>query len=129
MSLVPGGTPMSRTWSLVLLAPLALSLATIAPRPTPLAAEEKSPGSVGAAVRPFTVRQPDGGTVTLPEHVKDAKAAVVVFLSFDCPVAKSYVEPLNALAKSYADKGVAVVGVCPDEGAAEVKKRITEFKV
>src|SRR5207249_2862355 len=80
-------------------------------------------------VRPFTVRQPDGGTVTLPEHAKDAKAVVVVFVSFECPVAKSYFAPLGELAKAYAAKGVAVVAVCPDEGAAEVKTHAAEFKL
>src|SRR5262245_19394215 len=78
------------------------------------------PGSIGSTVRPFTLRQPDGGTVTLPEHHKDAKAVVVVCVSFECPVAKSYFAPLGDLAKTYAAKGVAFVAVCPDEGAAEV---------
>lgn len=86
-------------------------------------------GSVGSTVRPFTVRQPEGGTVTLPAHYKDAKAIVIVFVSFECPVAKSYIAPLGEFAKTYGAKGVEVVGVCPDEGAAEVKKQIAEFKV
>jgi peroxiredoxin len=92
-------------------------------------AADLAPGAVGSTVRSFTVRQPDGGTVTLPEHYKDAKAVVVVFVSFDCPVAKSYLSPLGELAKTFAAKGVTVVAVCPDEGAAEVKKQAAEFKL
>jgi peroxiredoxin len=94
-----------------------------------LTAAEPAPGSVGSPVRPFTVRQPDGGTVTLPEHYKDAKAIVIVFVSFECPVAKSYLAPLGDLATKYARQGVKVVAVCPDEGGAEVKKQVGEFKV
>lgn len=96
---------------------------------TSVAAANPPPGSVGATVRPFTVRQPDGGTVTLPEHFTDAKAVVVVFVSFECPVAKSYFAPLGDLAKAYAARGVEFAALCPDEGAAEVKKQAAEFKV
>ncbi len=105
---------------------LAGTFALPVPRVT---AGEAPAKSVGKTVRPFIVRQPDGGSVTLPEHFKDAKAVVVVFVGFECPVAKSYVAPLSDLAKAYAAKGVEIVAVCPDEGAAEVKKQATEFKV
>lgn len=111
---------MSRTRS-------AIALAVLGIVPS-LAAADPDPGSVGATVRPFTVGQPDGGSVTLPEHFKDAKAVVVVFVSFECPVSNSYVLPLGELAKEYAGKGVRVVGVCPGEGAAEVKKQTAAFE-
>ncbi len=110
-------------------AAVALIVGTFVLHAKPVAAADAPPGAVGSTVRPFTVRQPDGGTVTLPEQFKDAKAVVVVFVAFDCPVAKSYVAPLGDLAKAYAGKGVEVVAVCPDEGAAEVKKQAAEFKV
>ncbi len=108
---------------------IALIAGALVCHPHPVAAADPASGAVGGTVRPFTVRQPDGGTVTLPEHYKDAKAVVVVFFGFDCPIAKSYVTPLGDLAKAYADKGVTVVGVCPDEGAAEVKKQVAAFAV
>src|SRR5262245_14823009 len=58
------------------------------------------------------------------------KAIVVVFLSFDCPVSNSYAQPLADLAKGYAERGVAVLGVCPgDEDAAVVAKQVQEFKL
>ncbi len=111
-----------------LLVPLLLA-AVACDAPARATAAEPPVGAVGATVRPFTVRQPDGGTVTLPEHYKGSKAVVVVFVSFDCPIAKSYLAPLGELSKAYADKSVAVVGVCPEEGPAEVKKRAAEFKL
>src|SRR6266542_1563128 len=108
---------------------IALTVAAAALFAQPAAAKEPAIGSVCSTVRPFTVRQPDGGTVTLPEHYKSAKAVVVVFISFECPVAKSYIAPLGELAKTYAEKGVTLVAVCPDDGPAEVKKQAAEFKV
>ena len=114
---------MSRRLHFAVLALLALVA------PATARAAEPAPGSVGSTVRPFAVRQPEGGTVTLPGHYKDAKAVVVVFVSFECPVAKSYLVPLGDLARTYAAKGVEVVAVCPDEGAAEVKKQAAEFKL
>src|SRR5262245_40898828 len=43
--------------------------------------------------------------------VKDKKAVVVVFLSFECPVSNSYAATLKALHRDYADRGVAFVGI------------------
>lgn len=84
-------------------------------------------GSIGSTVRPFTVRHPEGGDATLP--VADAKLQVIVFVSFECPVAKSYLAPLADLKKAYGDKGVSFAAICPDEGAAEVKRQAGEFKL
>ena len=44
--------------------------------------------------------------------LKDKKAIVIVFLSFDCPVSNGYAQPLAELAKNYGERGVAFVGVC-----------------
>ncbi|HEX4591006.1 MAG TPA: redoxin domain-containing protein, partial [Gemmataceae bacterium] len=66
-----------------------------------------------------------GRPVKLPE----AKATVVVFISFDCPVSNSYVAPLSDLAKEYSAKGVTMIGVCPsDAAAADVEKQAKEFR-
>jgi mono/diheme cytochrome c family protein len=84
---------------------------------------------VGSSVRAFTVRHPDGGDATLPANDPDAKFVVVAFISFECPVAKSYLAPLADLKKAYAGKGVSFAAICPDEGAAEVKRQAAEFKL
>jgi len=63
-----------------------------------------------------------------PVHLPDAKATVIVFLSFDCPVSTSYAAPLSDLAKAYAAQGVTFVGLCPcDASAAEVEKQAKDF--
>jgi peroxiredoxin/mono/diheme cytochrome c family protein len=57
--------------------------------------------------------------------VKGAKATVVVFYSFDCPVAASYAPALNDLAKSGNERGVALIAVCPTQESAESLKKST----
>lgn len=63
--------------------------------------------------------------------LKEKKAVVVVFLSFDCPVSTNYSQTLAHLAKTYADKGVAFVGVSinEDEAAAELAKQVKSFAI
>src|SRR5262249_12196984 len=63
--------------------------------------------------------------------LKDNKAVVVVFLSFDCPVSNSYAPTLIELYKTYADKGVAFVAInaSDDLTAAELARQAGEFKL
>ncbi|MHB1423951.1 MAG: redoxin domain-containing protein [Gemmataceae bacterium] len=63
--------------------------------------------------------------------LKDKKAIVVVFLSFDCPVSTSYVPVLAELAKTYRDKQVAFVALnSSDDGdAAHLAKQAAEYKL
>lgn len=61
--------------------------------------------------------------------VKDQKAVVVVFLSFDCPVSNSYAVGLTELARQYESKGVSFLAVSTSEDLKEVKKQVAEFKI
>lgn len=62
--------------------------------------------------------------------LKDKKAVVVVFLSFDCPVSNSYAQTLAEMARNYGPRGVAFVGVVPtDDTAAEVARQAKDFKI
>lgn len=63
--------------------------------------------------------------------LKDRKAVVVIVLNFDCPNSTGYSSLLADMAKAYADKGVAFVGVCAsdDEDAASVAKKAGEYKL
>lgn len=58
---------------------------------------------------------------------KDAKALVVVFTCNHCPVATAYQERLIAVQNDYKDKGVQVIAICSNKGAADdldaMKKR------
>src|SRR5262245_66639398 len=49
--------------------------------------------------------------------LKDRKAVVVVFLSFDCPVSNHYATTLAEMHKTYSDKGVRFLGVVSSDDA------------
>jgi hypothetical protein len=73
----------------------------------------------------------DAGKTVALHDLKDRKAIVVAFLSFDCPVSNGYLPVLAELHKEYAGKGVAFLGVCSgdDIDAATLARRVAEFKV
>src|SRR5262249_55961094 len=72
----------------------------------------------------------DGGKTVALYDLKDHKAVVVAFLSFECPVSNGYMPVLAELHKEYAAKGVAFLGVCSGEDidAATLARRVAEFK-
>jgi peroxiredoxin/mono/diheme cytochrome c family protein len=71
------------------------------------------------------------GTPRSLYDLKDKKAIVVVFLSFECPVSTSYSSVLAEMAKTYRDKQVAFVAVnSSDDGdAAHFSKQAREYKL
>jgi hypothetical protein len=85
---------------------------------------------LGTKIANVTFKDGAGKAASLYD-LKDKKAVVVVFLSFECPVSTNYSPILAQMAKTYADKGVAFVGVCCTEGetAASVAKHAEEFKL
>ncbi len=108
-----------------LAAVLALILGTAG-----LVCGQESPNTdkLNRSFRSLTLTNPDGKTFKLAD-LKDPKAVVVVFLSFDCPVSTSYSTYLSELARKNEKAGVTVLGVVPtDDTPAEVKKRAAEFK-
>jgi peroxiredoxin len=72
----------------------------------------------------------DGKPLALYD-LKDKKAVVVVFLSFDCPVSTKYAPVLVELANTYESKGVAFLGVvATDElDAAKTAQAAADFKI
>jgi peroxiredoxin len=62
------------------------------------------------------------------DEVKDTKATVVVFLSFDCPVCTSYLPTLVELTTKYGDR-VAFIGVCSCKVDDDLARRIKEYKL
>lgn len=66
--------------------------------------------TVGQAVAPFSAPDVYGETRSLSDFA-DRKAVVVLFLGTECPLVKLYAGRLNQLAKDYAERGVALVGV------------------
>src|SRR5262245_56955427 len=109
---------------------LVAALAVLVSLGRPAAAEpELNTDKIGKQIDSLTFTGLDGKPVPITT-IKDKKAVVVVFLSFECPVSNSYAAPLSDLAKKYAEQGVAVIGVCAsDEPAQQVRKQVDEFKV
>jgi peroxiredoxin len=92
-------------------------------------AEEAPAGRLGQKIANVTFRTAAGKPLALADFT-GKKAVVVVFLSFECPVASSYAQPLADLAKAYQEQGVAFLGVCgPEEEPAQIQKRAREFEI
>src|SRR5688572_17887227 len=88
-----------------------------------VSADKPAPGTQpGEKVPAVTLVGLDGKPAALAD-LRGKTATVLVFVSFECPVSNSYFAGLGDLAKAHADKGVAVLVVCPsDEPAAAVAK-------
>ncbi len=71
-----------------------------------------------------------GDKVLAWNDLAGAKASVVVFLSFDCPVSTSYSQLLADLARDYQTKGVSFVGFCPcDDDAGRIAAQASEHRL
>ncbi|HKC25560.1 MAG TPA: thioredoxin family protein [Thermoanaerobaculia bacterium] len=69
--------------------------------------------AVGTAAPDFTLPAASGasGPVALKDVAAKGKGAVIIFVSTRCPYSNAYVGRMNALAKAYAAKGIAVLGI------------------
>jgi thiol-disulfide isomerase/thioredoxin len=94
-----------------------------------LAEEDLTAANLGKRISNVTFH--DSGKTASLQDFKRKKAVVVVVLNFDCPNSTGYAPTLAELAKSYGDKGVAFLGVCPcdDEETATVAKKAAEYKL
>jgi peroxiredoxin/mono/diheme cytochrome c family protein len=106
------------------LALLALAVCAGPARPEDKPANDK----INTRIANFTLTDLHGKPFAL-HNVKDQKAVVVVFLSFDCPVSNSYAQPLAELHRTYAAKGVTFLGVAVAEEAAALARQIKEFAI
>jgi peroxiredoxin/mono/diheme cytochrome c family protein len=104
---------------------VCLALAGTAP-----AGAKPSNEKLGKKVGNFTLKTAEGKAFALHD-LKDKKAVVAVFLSFECPVSTSYAQTLATLAGQYKDKDVAFVGLVAndDETAAQVARQAKEYKL
>jgi peroxiredoxin len=105
----------------------AALLATLLGAGAARAGEKTSTAQLGKKIDNVTFRDAAGKQFALHD-LKDKKAIVVVFLSFECPVSLSYSQPLNDLAAEYAKQGVAVVGLTVNQGEtdADVAKHVKD---
>ena len=69
---------------------------------------------LGTSAPQFSLPDPDGKIVSLSDF-EGAPALVVIFMCNHCPFVKHVAPGLADLAREYQDKGVAVVGVNPND--------------
>jgi peroxiredoxin len=72
------------------------------------------PGELGALAPDFSLKGVDGGIHRLADF-SNARALVVTFMCNHCPYVKAVQGRINALAREYAQKGVALVGINPND--------------
>src|SRR6267378_1039446 len=80
----------------------------------PVAGFGAAPTNVGEKIPAVTFRDGTGKLLPLTE-LRDKKAIVVVFLSFECPVSTSYLQPLADMAAAFEKQGVVFLGLTTDQ--------------
>lgn len=70
----------------------------------------KADMAIGATVENFTLTDTNGKSQSF-DDLKGKNGAVVVFVSAQCPVVKSYNERISKLAADYAAKGINFIGI------------------
>lgn len=93
-----------------------------------IAQSEPSKAKLGEKMPNLTFKDDAGKTYRLYE-LENRKAIVIVFLSFECPVANSYIAPLSEIAKEFGPFGVTMWGltVNDDDTPAQVAKLAKKF--
>ncbi len=66
--------------------------------------------AVGATFEGFTLQDTDGNEHTF-DKLKGENGAVIIFLSVQCPVVKSYDARINEIAAAYKAKGINFIGI------------------
>lgn len=84
------------------------------------AANKSEQPRLGQKVDAFVLADTKGNPRSLADFA-DRDIVVLAFLGTDCPLAKLYAPRLNRLAKEYAERGVAVVGVDSNQQDAPSK--------
>jgi peroxiredoxin/mono/diheme cytochrome c family protein len=94
------------------------------------AQREQSTAYVGKKIANLAFKDENGKSRSLYD-LKDKKAIVLVFYSFDCPVSTSYAQPLADMAKEFDRHGVSFIGLTinEDETPAEVAKQAAHYNL
>ncbi len=90
-------------------------------------ANQPNTAKLNTVIRNVTLSDLAGATTPLAQ-LADGPVTVLVFLSFDCPVANSYAAPLSELHQKYAKQGVRWIGVCcSDQPAEQLAQQAKDF--
>ena len=93
-------------------------------------ATDVAAAKLGQKVADITLADHAGKKVPLHE-LAGAKATVVVFVSFECPISTSYSPVLAEMARRYGSRGVNFVGICASEAetAESVERQAKGFQL
>jgi peroxiredoxin len=90
--------------------------------------------AVGEQLTPFTLKDATGKDVNLTAY-RGSKVLILMFISTQCPISNAYNTRMAALAKDYAGRGVAFVGInsnreeAPEEIAEHARTNGFSFPV
>lgn len=90
--------------------------------------EVPSKAHLGERIGDLSFTDGAGNAVSLG-GLKGTHGTVIVFLSFDCPVAQSYAQPLGELVKKFSNFRFVGVVSNPEEDPARLQKQAEEFKL
>jgi peroxiredoxin len=106
-------SPVKRSLPLTpLLLPLLIGGACATPEPP--GGAEPTELALGLPPPAFSLAGVDGDTHSLTDY-QEAKAVLVVFTCLSCPFARAYEERIITLAHDYAERGVQVVAIMPND--------------
>jgi peroxiredoxin len=93
-------------------------------------ADKVSVEKLNKTIDDFTLADAKGKSVSL-HGIKEKKAVVVVFLSFECPVCTGYAPALIDLHKTYSGRGIEFLGICPnnDLTPAQLADKAAEYRL
>lgn len=93
-------------------------------------AQEPSTANLAKKIPNLTFQDEQGKSFSLYD-LKDRRAIVIVFLSFECPVSNGYTAPLANMQRQYEKHGVSFLAltVNEDDSRAQVAKYAAEFKI
>ncbi|MDF2432467.1 MAG: hypothetical protein JWP44_2098 [Mucilaginibacter sp.] len=122
---------------LILVAVLILTLTNFASAQDAAHRFDHKTLAIGASAPNFSLPGIDGKTYTL-NSFKNAKVLVVVFMCNHCPTSQAYENRMIKLTGDYADKGVSVVAISPNDpsslrldelGYSDIGDSFAEMKV
>ena len=83
-----------------------------------------------ARIAPLSFRLADSsGAIHTDRELKQTAAAVLFFITPDCPISQGYVPEMNRIADAYRSRGIGFYAVQADRTASEtdVRRHVTEY--
>lgn len=84
--------------------------------------------NIGDPAPPFNLPNIDGKKYSLDDF-KDKKLLVIIFTCNHCPTAKAYEDRIIKIQNDYADKGVQIVAINPNDDKAYPEDSFEQMKI